>query len=125
MKASAFFINTTRGEIVDERALVHALTDGTIADIKVCKAVGSGYPLMLDATWSYDDPTAVRVGRVIEEDIEVDAGGLVHASTGPGLGVEIDVELIERNTQTVLTSGTALDAATGTSTMIALEMFCL
>ncbi len=31
MKASAFFINTARGEIVDERALVEALTNGTIA----------------------------------------------------------------------------------------------
>jgi L-alanine-DL-glutamate epimerase-like enolase superfamily enzyme len=40
-------------------------------DIEVCqavrKAVGTGYPLMLDATWSYDYPTAVRVGRAIEE----------------------------------------------------------
>ena len=40
-------------------------------DIKVCtavrKAVGDGYPLMLDATWSYDYPTAVRVGRALEE----------------------------------------------------------
>jgi L-alanine-DL-glutamate epimerase-like enolase superfamily enzyme len=40
-------------------------------DIKVCtavrKAVGDDYPLMLDATWGYDYPTAVRVGRAIEE----------------------------------------------------------
>ncbi len=40
-------------------------------DIKVCtavrKAVGDGYPLMLDATWSYDYPTAVRVGHVLDE----------------------------------------------------------
>jgi L-alanine-DL-glutamate epimerase-like enolase superfamily enzyme len=40
-------------------------------DIKVCaavrQAVGDDYPLMLDATWSYDYPTAVRVGRAIEE----------------------------------------------------------
>ena len=40
------------------------------ADIKVCeavrKAVGDDYPLMLDATWSYDYPTAVRVGRALE-----------------------------------------------------------
>ncbi len=40
-------------------------------DIKVCtavrKAVGDDYPLMLDATWSYDYPTAVRVGRAIQE----------------------------------------------------------
>ena len=31
MKRSAFFINTARGEIVDESALVEALTNGTIA----------------------------------------------------------------------------------------------
>jgi phosphoglycerate dehydrogenase-like enzyme len=31
MKRSAFFINTARGEIVDERALIDALTHGTIA----------------------------------------------------------------------------------------------
>ena len=31
------------------------------------------------------------------EDIEVDAEGYVHAPTGPGLGVEIDFDLIERN----------------------------
>ena len=40
-------------------------------DIKVCEAVrtavGDGYPLMLDATWSYDVPTAVRVGRAIQD----------------------------------------------------------
>ena len=40
-------------------------------DIKVCnavrKAVGDDYPLMLDATWSYDYPCAVRVGRALEE----------------------------------------------------------
>ena len=40
-------------------------------DIKVCtavrKAVGDDYPLMLDSTWSYDYPTAVRVGHAIEE----------------------------------------------------------
>jgi len=198
-------------------------------DIKVStavrKAVGDGYPLMLDATWSYDYPTAVRVGRAIEDldfywledpltewnihgyqklrqqlhiplmatelpfggldqyapwllgqatdflrgdvcfkggittcvkaahlaeafglnfeihhgsnslnnvaclhlamairnceyfevllpdgankyglvqDIDVDSEGLVHAPTGPGLGVEIDFELIRRNTQAVL-----------------------
>ncbi len=40
-------------------------------DIKVCtavrKAVGPDFPLMLDATWSYDYPTAVRVGHAIQE----------------------------------------------------------
>ena len=31
------------------------------------------------------------------KDIEVDGNGMVHAHTGPGLGAEIDFELIERN----------------------------
>lgn len=39
-------------------------------DIKVCeavrKAVGDDYLLMLDAAWSYDYPTALRVGQAIE-----------------------------------------------------------
>ena len=40
-------------------------------DIKICeavrRAVGDDYTIMLDSTWSYDFPTAVRVGRAIEE----------------------------------------------------------
>jgi L-alanine-DL-glutamate epimerase-like enolase superfamily enzyme len=40
-------------------------------DIKVCaavrKAVGDDYPLMLDSTWGYDYPTAVRVGLAIQD----------------------------------------------------------
>jgi L-alanine-DL-glutamate epimerase-like enolase superfamily enzyme len=40
-------------------------------DIEVCaavrRAVGDDYTLMLDSTWSYDFPAAVRVGRAIEE----------------------------------------------------------
>ena len=40
-------------------------------DIKVCeavrRAVGDDYTIMLDSTWSYDFPTALRVGRAIEE----------------------------------------------------------
>ena len=141
-------------------------------DMEICravrKAVGDGFPLMLDSTWGYDYPQALRVGKLIEEldfewyedplgdqdclkaahlaegfgmnfeihhggnslnnvahlhisaairncewfevllpagaqkyglveDIEVDAEGYVHAPTGPGLGVEIDFDLIERN----------------------------
>ena len=31
------------------------------------KAVGDYYPLMLDSTWTYDYPTALRVGRAVEE----------------------------------------------------------
>ena len=30
-------------------------------------------------------------------DIEVDENGMVHAPEGPGLGVDIDFDLIERN----------------------------
>lgn len=41
------------------------------ADIAVCqavrRAVGDDYTLMLDSTWSYDFPQAMRVGRAIEE----------------------------------------------------------
>ena len=47
-------------------------------DMRICRAVreavGDGFPLMLDSTWGY-----------------------VHASMAPGLGVEIDFDLIERN----------------------------
>jgi L-alanine-DL-glutamate epimerase-like enolase superfamily enzyme len=39
-------------------------------DIRVCeavrKALGDDHVLMLDATWSYDYPTALKVGRAIE-----------------------------------------------------------
>jgi L-alanine-DL-glutamate epimerase-like enolase superfamily enzyme len=39
-------------------------------DIKVCEAVRRAvgdYTIMLDSTWSYDYPAAVRVGRAVEE----------------------------------------------------------
>jgi L-alanine-DL-glutamate epimerase-like enolase superfamily enzyme len=40
-------------------------------DIKVCEAVrnavGDDYTIMLDSTWSYDFPAALRVGRAVEE----------------------------------------------------------
>ena len=40
-------------------------------DIKVCKkvreAVGDEYRVMLDSTWSYDYPQALRVGKAVEE----------------------------------------------------------
>jgi len=40
-------------------------------DIRICtavrRAVGDEYPLMLDATWSYDYPAAVRVGSALQE----------------------------------------------------------
>jgi L-alanine-DL-glutamate epimerase-like enolase superfamily enzyme len=40
-------------------------------DIKICeavrRAVSDDYTIMLDSTWSYDFPAAVRVGRAIEE----------------------------------------------------------
>src|SRR5262249_6903298 len=38
----------------------------------------------------------------LAEDISVDPDGLVHAPTGPGLGAEIDFELIERKKVGVL-----------------------
>jgi L-alanine-DL-glutamate epimerase-like enolase superfamily enzyme len=39
----------------------------------------------------------------LAQDIEVDAQGLVHAPSGPGLGAAIDFDLIRRTTTTVLT----------------------
>ena len=49
---------------------IHPPTDPSL-DVKVCqavrKAVGDDFTLMLDSTWSYDYPTALRVGRAIEE----------------------------------------------------------
>jgi L-alanine-DL-glutamate epimerase-like enolase superfamily enzyme len=36
------------------------------------------------------------------QDIEVDADGLVHAPSGPGLGYPIDFELIERKKLAIL-----------------------
>lgn len=38
----------------------------------------------------------------LEQDIEVDANGLVHAIEAPGLGAAIDFELIERKQVAVL-----------------------
>ena len=39
-------------------------------DIKICEAVraavGDDYRIMLDSTWSYDYPDALRVGRAVE-----------------------------------------------------------
>ncbi len=49
---------------------IHPPTDPD-TDIKVCeavrKAVGDAYPLMLDATWSYDYYDALKVGLAIEQ----------------------------------------------------------
>jgi L-alanine-DL-glutamate epimerase-like enolase superfamily enzyme len=35
-------------------------------------------------------------------DWKVDAQGLVHAPTGPGLGIEVDMDLVCRNTFAVM-----------------------
>lgn len=49
---------------------IHPPTEPEL-DIAVCaavrQAVGDDYRLMLDATWSYDYPQALRVGRAIQE----------------------------------------------------------
>jgi L-alanine-DL-glutamate epimerase-like enolase superfamily enzyme len=49
---------------------IHPPTD-PVVDIGVCdavrKAVGDGYQLMLDSTWAYQYPEALRVGRAIED----------------------------------------------------------
>jgi L-alanine-DL-glutamate epimerase-like enolase superfamily enzyme len=48
---------------------IHPPTDPT-TDIAVCqavrRAVGDGYTVMLDSTWAYQYPEALRVGRVAE-----------------------------------------------------------
>ena len=38
----------------------------------------------------------------LARDLEVDAQGLVHAMNGPGLGAEVDLDLIRRKTVAVL-----------------------
>ena len=41
-------------------------------------------------------PDAVQKHGLVR-DLEIDANGLVHVPDGPGIGAEIDFELIERN----------------------------
>ena len=49
---------------------IHPPTDPAV-DIQVCRAVrravGDDFRVMLDSTWAYDYPAALRVGRVAEE----------------------------------------------------------
>jgi L-alanine-DL-glutamate epimerase-like enolase superfamily enzyme len=49
---------------------IHPPTDPAI-DIEVCravrKAVGDGFTVMLDSTWAYQYPEALRVGRVVQD----------------------------------------------------------
>jgi L-alanine-DL-glutamate epimerase-like enolase superfamily enzyme len=49
---------------------IHPPTD-PVVDIEICRAVrravGDGHILMLDSTWAYQYPEALRVGRAIEE----------------------------------------------------------
>src|SRR5713101_4276213 len=49
---------------------IHPPTDPAV-DIEICRAVrravGDGYTLILDATWAYQYPEALRVGKAIEE----------------------------------------------------------
>lgn len=49
MKPGAFFVNTSRGDIVDEAALVRAATE---KDIRVGVDVYRGQPTEKQATWS-------------------------------------------------------------------------
>lgn len=48
---------------------IHPPTDPRV-DIEICEAVrsmvGDAFTLMLDSTWAYDYPAAIRVGRAIE-----------------------------------------------------------
>lgn len=43
------------------------LRDDIAACEAVRRAVGDDYTVMLDSTWGYDYPTALRVGRAVEE----------------------------------------------------------
>src|SRR5438105_1770939 len=49
---------------------IHPPTD-SVTDIAVCRAVrravGDGFTVMLDSTWAYQYPEALRVGKVVEE----------------------------------------------------------
>src|SRR5262245_5551668 len=49
---------------------IHPPTD-PVVDIEVCRAVrrsvGDGFTVMLDSTWAYQYPEALRVGKVVEE----------------------------------------------------------
>jgi L-alanine-DL-glutamate epimerase-like enolase superfamily enzyme len=49
---------------------IHPPTDPAV-DIEVCRAVrravGDGFTVMLDSTWAYQYPEALRVGRVVED----------------------------------------------------------
>lgn len=49
---------------------IHPPTDPP-TDIAICtavrRAVGDGFPVMLDSTWAYQYPEALRVGKAIEE----------------------------------------------------------
>ncbi|MGH7342561.1 MAG: enolase C-terminal domain-like protein, partial [Candidatus Rokuibacteriota bacterium] len=49
---------------------IHPPTDPAV-DIEVCRAVrrsvGDGFMVMLDSTWAYQYPEALRVGKVVEE----------------------------------------------------------
>lgn len=50
---------------------IHPPTKSAEGDIAVCRAVraavGDDYRIMLDSTWAYDFPDALRVGKVAEE----------------------------------------------------------
>ncbi len=50
---------------------IHPPTVSAAGDIAVCRAVraavGDDYRIMLDSTWAYDYPDALRVGKVAEE----------------------------------------------------------
>ena len=80
MKKTAYFINTARGEIVDEQALVKALQDGTIAgaalDVYEHEPLPVGSPLfalsnviLTPHVASVSREGAERVSRMIAEDI--------------------------------------------------------
>lgn len=87
MKKSAFFINTARGRMVDERALHHALTQGVIA--------GAGLDVHFEEPRATPDPYAALPNVIMTP----------HIAGGSRKGVLREVGGILDNCRAILTGG--------------------